>query len=565
MFSFALQHASWPDDVFAFRLWNLGIHLLNGVLLYFLAWCLAGLRGLAPKSRQVAAFAASALWLLHPMQVSTVLYVVQRMTQLSATFSLVALLIYLWGRQLAMEKPGRGYAVMTLGLIGAGLLAALSKENGALLPLFILVLEATLLRGLPSPCRFGLWKTIVLWLPLAGAGGYFAAQYATMIQPGYALRDFSPAEHLLTEARALSDYLALLVLPRAGSFGLFHDDYAVSRGLLLPPHTLLAVVVVAGLLLAALLWVRRFPLFSFAQLWFFCGHLLESSIIPLESYFEHRNYFPSVGLAIAAGLVLEGVALRWGHQRKWLLAGGAVWLLLFGMMTWNECRLWGNPALQARVWARQHPDSERAQLQFAKAQLVAGDGAGAASTYRRMAAKHPGVYAVWASAFCLGLESMEPIPFEQARSALSQAVFSKTAFGGLEAVVRAKENKSCAAVPAQQTLALFDALLANRNYKSQFFHLQVLKGRLLAVEGEPLAAVACFERAQQLRPQVDLALLAVKTLAESGLLGEARDYLQRARALNDSSGNMARYHFAEQIRAWEAALNGKAAANLRTR
>lgn len=446
--------------------------------------------------------------------------------------------------------------MMTGGLAAGGLLAVFSKENGTLLPLYVLALEATLLRDCAQPPHFGKWKAAVLWLPLAIAGGYLAIRFSSWILPGYAQRDFSLVERLLTEARVLADYLGLLALPRAGAFGLFHDDYVISRSLFDPVETLGAVMLVAGLLLTASLWMRRFPAYSLAMLWFFGGHLLESTVIPLELYFEHRNYFPSIGLAIAAGLSLGRLdgAGRWQNLPKWTGSAAAGWLLLLALLTWNESRLWGNPTLQAEIWARQHPASERAQLQLAKARLAAGDFAGAVGIYGKLSEAHPGAYATWAHVYCLKPDAVPPVPYDMATASLGKARFSRLAFGGLEQIVEAKENGGCSQLPTPAVLGFIDALLDNPGYRTQYYHLLVLRGRLLVAEKDLLGGLACFDRAFGLRANVELALLSVRALAEAGRLEETAAYLARAREANRRNG-IARHTYEQDIEDWENWLN----------
>jgi tetratricopeptide (TPR) repeat protein len=556
MLTFAAQHQSWPDDAAAFKQVNLLIHLLNGLLLYCLVWRLAEIGGLATARRRIAALFTCGIWLLHPMHVSTVLYAVQRMTELSALFLLAGLLAYLYGRQRAVDRPWRGYLTMTCGLAAGGVLAVFSKENGILLPLYVLALEATLLRDFAHPPHFDKWKAAVLWLPLAIGAAYLAIRYSSWILPGYAQRSYSPVERLMTEARVLSDYLGLLVLPRTGAFGLFHDDYVISRGLFDPVETLGAVMLVAGLLLTAFIWMKRYPIYSLAMLWFFGGHLLESTVIPLELYFEHRNYFPSIGLFIAAGLSLGRLAStgKWQNLRKWAGFAAAGWLLLLALMTWNESRLWGNPTLQAMVWAQQHPASERAQLQLAKARLAGGDYAGAADIYGKLAEAQPGAYAIWAQVYCLKPDAVPPVPYDKAMAALGKASFSRLAFSGLEQVVFAKENRSCDKLATPAVLGFIEALLDNPNYRTQHYHLLVLKGRLLVAQEDLPGGLASFDRAFALRANVELALLSVKALAQAGRLEETKVYLARAREANSRNG-IARYSYEKDIEDWEKWLN----------
>ena len=51
---------------------------------------------------------------------------------------------------------------------------------------------------------------------------------------------------------------------------------------------------------------RRYPLLLLALLFFLVGHSMESTVIPLEMVYEHRNYLPGmlVCLAMAAAIVL---------------------------------------------------------------------------------------------------------------------------------------------------------------------------------------------------------------------------------------------------------------------
>ena len=97
--SFALDHyragGFYP---LAFKLSNLAIHLLNVLLVYALAGRLVRLLGADEIAPAVALFCAL-LWGLHPLQLTSVLYVVQRMTSLAATFTLAAVLCWLQARE----------------------------------------------------------------------------------------------------------------------------------------------------------------------------------------------------------------------------------------------------------------------------------------------------------------------------------------------------------------------------------------------------------------------------------------------------------------------------------
>ena len=74
LLTFALQHEDWPLNPYNFKYINLLIHLLLGCGIFLFFSRLLRLADYAPQ-RQVlfASLAITAIWLLHPIQVSTVL------------------------------------------------------------------------------------------------------------------------------------------------------------------------------------------------------------------------------------------------------------------------------------------------------------------------------------------------------------------------------------------------------------------------------------------------------------------------------------------------------------
>ncbi|HCA26987.1 MAG TPA: hypothetical protein DEP05_05000, partial [Betaproteobacteria bacterium] len=325
LLTFAAQAGAWPGDPFAFKLANLSLHLLNGVLLIALCGRLARLSGVAAGRARWMAAAVGLVWLIHPLQASTVFYVVQRMTMLSATFVLAGLLCYLSGRvALAEGRTARAFAWGAAGIFGAGLLAVLSKENGVLLPVYALAAEFTLLRALPRPRAWRLWVGLTA-LPLIAGLVYFFGHFQEFMAAGYAGRAFTPMQRLLTEARAVVDYAGQIVLPRTAGMGVFHDDYPLSTSLWTSPATAVAIALLATAAAGAVAARRRYPEFSFAVAWFLGGQLLVSTVLPLELYFDHRNYLPMAGLLLGVVLLLSRWAEHAPRYRRYLLTAVIGW------------------------------------------------------------------------------------------------------------------------------------------------------------------------------------------------------------------------------------------------
>ncbi len=362
LLTFALQANDWPLNPFGFKYVNLMIHLLNGCFVFWLILILTRIMALPEKRSLLLALLTTIVWLLHPLQVSTVLYVVQRMTQLSALFTLAGLLVYLHGRQqIAQDKLKSGFLWISIGVAVGGILATLSKENGILLVLYIIVLEVTILRALPKPRYWPIWSGIFLYLPLILLAFYLTFHFEGLLQ-SYATRPFTMGERMLTQASILIDYLAKILLLRPYGFSLFHDDYPISHSLLTTP-TLIAVSFII-VMFAIGIWVRRlWPVLAFGILWFFAGHILESSFIGLMLYFEHRNYLPMLGIIFGAiyGILWLLDYILSPYLRKIAIFFSVLWLTLFPLITWSQTDLWGKPPVQTAFWAEQSPKSLAAQ------------------------------------------------------------------------------------------------------------------------------------------------------------------------------------------------------------
>jgi hypothetical protein len=151
LLSFLIDANNWPTDPWPFKRTNVVIHLIVGVVLFATTHKLFVSIGRSARDASWIALLATSLWLVNPFLVSTTLYAVQRMTQLAALFALGGIWFYLRGRELLAIDPRRGYATLCIGLPVFTLLAMLSKENGALLPLLVLVLHATLNRRWATP------------------------------------------------------------------------------------------------------------------------------------------------------------------------------------------------------------------------------------------------------------------------------------------------------------------------------------------------------------------------------------------------------------------------------
>ncbi len=364
MLTFALNYYFFGIKPFSFKLVNLIIHLANGIGLFILGCKLLNVyrqvhrSALSERQAYWIALSASAAWLLHPLNFTGVMYVVQRMTSLSTLFTIAGLCFYLWGRWRLWNRR-KGLGLMLTGVVGFGLLALFSKESGALLPMYMLVIEVALFRFRNSDGGFD--QTVrwffLLFLVLPTLGGLiWMASDPGAFFGGYVFRTFTPIQRVLTEARVIVFYLRLIFIPSLNQLGLYHDDIAISHGLLQPPTTLASIILILTLFVIAVMARRRAPLVTFGILWFFTGQILESTVLPLEIAFEHRNYLADYGILLPLCYTLLDArhAVTTLALRRVALA---LFIAMLCTITYMRSENWSSEFEEAVTEAHFHPNS----------------------------------------------------------------------------------------------------------------------------------------------------------------------------------------------------------------
>ncbi|PHR51527.1 hypothetical protein [Cycloclasticus sp.] len=305
-------------------------------------------------------FSIALLWAAHPINLTSVLYIVQRMTSLSTLFTLATLIFYLKAR--CNNQPGtfKNIIFYSASFISF-LLAIFSKENALLIPLYCLLIEWvffyqkspwTLVSSLSQRNKRAIGLSLSL---IIIALGLYVLNYANN---GYDNRAFTLTERVLTEARVLCFYISLIVLPRINALGLFHDDIVLSSSIIDPWTTLVALIFIVSLIIVAIQAREKKPLFAFGILLFFTAHLMESTIFGLEIAHEHRNHFASIGIIIAlTGLLIHSQPFN--KKRYALVCGG--FFIIFALTTTFRSYQWKDNFHLAQYEASHHPKSPATQ------------------------------------------------------------------------------------------------------------------------------------------------------------------------------------------------------------
>ena len=367
--TFALNAYFGSTDVFGYHAVNLAVHVVTAIFLLLSVLKLFETPRLKECSEWNAlfiAFLTTALWAVNPIQTQAVTYIVQRMAMLAAMFTLMGIYCFLTAR-LAVRIRSR--LILFTACAICYFLAVMSKENAAILPLSLLLLEFVFFRDCRKPREI---KLLVLLLAISTAAvimlGTVLFGNPFGFLNGYPHRTFTPLQRLLTEARVVVHYLSQIFYPVPTRLSLYHD-IAVSRSLLQPWTTLPSIVALLTLAGFGLKWMGSRPLISFSILFFLVNHLIESTVIGLELVFEHRNYLPSlfIFMPVAAGIE----RLLNGHQglsvfMRWTLVAASVLLIIgYGTGTYIRNQAWVNEKTLWEDTLSKAPNSIRAHHELA--------------------------------------------------------------------------------------------------------------------------------------------------------------------------------------------------------
>lgn len=357
-------------DPFAFKLGNLVVHLLCGLVGWQVLRRALTLDNHFAAHADLTAALLTSLWLLHPLNVSTVLYAVQRMAQVSTLLTLAALWTYLASRMALDRGQTRRAAVGLFALFPLLLIAGLlGKENAAVAPGLCLILEVAYFRGAPGDKRaVTTFHVVFLALPALLAASLLLVDPGLFLR-GYAGRDFTLPQRLLSEGRVLMDYIGALLLPRGPTMGIFTDDFVKSIGLFSPPTTAFSLLALAAISTAAIMLRKRAPSVFAGWFFFLVAHAVESSFLPLELYFEHRNYLPAFGLLLACAGLAEFITRRIRTERLSRRQLGifvaSAYALAFAIATHGRALVWSDEGSLLTQEARYHPQSMRANVALA--------------------------------------------------------------------------------------------------------------------------------------------------------------------------------------------------------
>jgi hypothetical protein len=564
MATFAITAKLHGLNPVAFKATNLAIHLACAGLVFVLVNNLVFMDTRLRLHHRLIAGLVATFWMLAPIQVSTVLYPVQRMSQLSGALILLGLIAYVAGRQM-LDSPERriqGLLLVVVGVPMCTILAVLAKENGAVLPLLCIALEYTVFRARRRPCYIPWCIAAILSLPAMLL--LFPAVFDRLVMQGYSSRDFSLIDRLLTQPRVLWDYVLAIVLPNGPRMGLIHDDFVVSRNLFTPATTLPAILGWLAAALAAIGYANRAPLVAAGVLLFLGAHTVESTVFPLEIYFEHRNYVASSGIWIACitgiGYLLS-IVQPTAAFRKVIPVASLLFVATFAAATHARASAWASWDILLTQAVLLQRDSPRLNGMYGALLLERGDLVGAIEYFERV--PRAGVYApvvpMWiVLATCMSGETVSEQmigDWEGARPETMGASVQQA----VRMLTTEIENERCRGLDAKRARSILEPWIVHLDAnqpRTRHWRLRYSAARLAAASGQwPVALAHARDAATDSNDNLDALVLWFQIASSMGARADARAALDDLRLAVPSW----HYQLQEAVRRFEASLEAPSA------
>lgn len=526
--SFYLQKEQFSSDLSTFKIANVGLHSFNTLIVFFLSKKIA--KDVQSRKPWLVAALCAIVWGLSPIQVSSVLYITQRMAELSALFSFSALLLFVYSK--SELNPKKQFCMLFFGASPLVVLGILCKENAILTLLSILILDFTIYARHPTNRLYSVWKAAVVVGPLMLLVVFFVMNFEKYFVNAYASRDFSLYERVITQSRILIEYLAKTVLFSAYDFGAVNTFFAKSISLTEPVSTLFCIALWITCASTALICRQLSVVFSFGVLFFLGNHVLESSVLGLELYFEHRNYIAIFGVAFVLSYFwvnyIDKIA-----EKKWLrllaIIALCVYLSLMVFKTLLETQMWSKPVDQAVKWYQSQPLSQRTHSHLGRTLVRFGLYQQAERFYEATIDDFPNdptKALLWAELSCfdpavVGIE--RPLLSAKLRSG---EYFEQT-LAILDSILALKGQGRCEDLDLTWFLDVTSDLLENSNYKDRAASLHVIRAEVYQNSNNALDAAAEYQMAILYKWRLDIALSLTEKYLMLGKLSKAKDVFSR--------------------------------------
>ena len=328
--TFALNYYFGKLDVFGYHLVNLALHIVNGILLYFiLFWTINRVNSTNPKNPTNSINSnnsnnsnnfriplyASLIFIAHPIQTQAVTYIVSRSSVLATTFYLLTLLLFIKGFQsnpTNSRNPINSRNSFFIGAFITSCLAMGTKQIAATLPVMLLIYDfyfiskgnlSILKNHYKSHILMFSSVSIAIYLSFSGITTFVSFDYAQGI-PMPQTEPVTSFQYFLTQLHVIPYYIKLLFIPT--NLNLDYD-WPITRSI--DFQTVLYFLMLTMIFFIAVFLFRRAKLISFGIIWFFVTLSVTSSFIVIyDVIFEHRLYLPSIGFVMVIAFLISKIS-----------------------------------------------------------------------------------------------------------------------------------------------------------------------------------------------------------------------------------------------------------------
>jgi protein O-mannosyl-transferase len=286
--SLAINYALGGLNPVGFHAWNLGVHLLCGLLIYGIIRRTLSAGEANPSSPSNLAFACALVWLIHPLNTEVIDYAIQRTESMMGLFYLLTL--YAAMRTMSAGGPAWGWSAAAIGSCALGMA---TKESMVTAPVMVLLYDATFWTGSIRRALRARWHVYLglfaTWLILAALIWSGPRSHSAGFSSGV-----TPWMYLLNQPAMLVQYLKLAFWPH----GLVLD-YGEPRAVAWQAALPYGLVILALLAATGAAWRKR-PALAFLGTWFFVTLAPASSIVPVatEVGAERRMYLPLMAIVV---------------------------------------------------------------------------------------------------------------------------------------------------------------------------------------------------------------------------------------------------------------------------
>ena len=303
LLTFAVNREIGELEVFGYHLVNILVHILTGLVWYFLVSELLLLEPDRQRLKCLPLICAS-IHLLNPLTVETVTYISSRSSGLATFFYLLA--FYFFCRLVRPRKKdlsATGKLLFIMGIFGVFFLGVGAKEIVVTFPAMAIIYIWLITPVQQRPFLKAKIGAMVLLILLFFCYRYIDQGNIISLKNDPDAGRVSRYWYFLSQVKAaINYYLLKLFLPLNLNF---EPDIRLLPGLMDWQFIFASGVFVTG---AMVVYRQKSPLLQFAVLWLVITLLPTSSIIPLKQIVtEHRTYLPGLGFGLALGWMFLNV------------------------------------------------------------------------------------------------------------------------------------------------------------------------------------------------------------------------------------------------------------------